>query len=106
MKVEDVCAEHWEAFKGDCSGFARAVAKDLGVTLSGDANALADLIAAAKGGWRRLEDGLAAAKAAANGELVIVGLRGDAQAHPSAHGHVCVVVRGGLAHGKYPTAWW
>ena len=107
MRVEDACAEHWDAFKGDCSGFARAVARDLGVTLAGDANALADLIAAAKGGgWRRLDDGPAAAKAAATGELVLVGLRGDAQAHPSAHGHVCVVVPGELARGRYPTAWW
>ena len=37
---------------------------------------------------------------------MIGGLRGDRQAHPSAHGHVVVVVPGPLNRGRYPTAWW
>lgn len=105
MSIRDVCARHYHAHRGDCSGFAKAVAQELGVPLSGDANAIADLLAAPRDGWTSLPDGPAAAAAAAS-QLVIGGLRGDAQAHPSAHGHVVVVIPGELAHGRYPTAWW
>ena len=105
MDVKAACTKHYEAFKGDCSGFAKAVAKDVGVTLTGDANGIADTLRAGTGGWQMLADGNAAVAAAAN-RLVIAGLRGDKQAHASVHGHVVVVVPGPLAHGKYPTAWW
>ncbi|MGE0416868.1 MAG: hypothetical protein AB7O80_08680 [Acetobacteraceae bacterium] len=105
MTIVEACAKYWDTFKGDCSGFAKAVAHEVGVPLDGDANAIADLLAAGAAGWEVLSDGAAAAEAAAD-RLVIGGLRGDRQAHPSAHGHVVIVVPGGLNRNKYPTAWW
>ena len=56
--------------------------------------------------WSRLADGRTAAQAAAEGRLVIAGLKGAEQSVPDAHGHVVVVVQGPLAHDLYPTAYW
>ena len=95
MTIAEICARHYEAHKGDCSGFARAVARDLGVPLAGLANEIADTLAAGTDGWEVLPDGAAAA-AVASEKLVIGGLRGDQQAKPSTHGHVVVVVPGSL----------
>ena len=39
-RVIRVCSDHWQDNKGDCSAFVNAVAKDLGVSLTGDANAI------------------------------------------------------------------
>ena len=105
MTIAEICARHYEAHKGDCSGFARAVARDLNVPLTGMANEIADTLAAGTDGWEVLPDGPAAA-AAASDRLVIGGLRGDQQAKPSPHGHVVVVVPGALNRDKYPKAWW
>ena len=101
------CEAEWDAHKGDCSGFAKAVAVRLGVgtALTGMANDIVGEIAAAP--WAPVADGPSAANAAAQGRLVIAGLNGADQANPDpAHGHVVVVVQGPLAHGLYPTAYW
>ena len=105
MDVKQACEAFWDQYRGDCAGFARAVAEAVGVPLAGDANAIADLLQAATDGWERLPDGIAAA-AAAKDQLVLGGLRGDRQASPNPHGHVVVVVDGPLNRGLYPTAWW
>lgn len=105
MDITAICARHHETHKADCSGFARAVAQDVGVTLTGMANQIVDTLAAGSDGWEVLPDGAAAAQAAQD-RLVIGGLRGDRQAQPAAHGHVVVVVPGPLNRGRYPTAWW
>ena len=97
------CKREWPAFKGDCSGFARAVAARLNVPLAGLANEIVDHIRAH---WGVLPDGAAAKEAVERGELVIAGLRGDEQKNPSAHGHVVVVVPGEAAFGRYPRAYW
>lgn len=97
------CKREWPAFKGDCSGFARAVAARLNVPLAGLANEIVDHVRAH---WRVLPDGPAAIAVAERGELVIAGLRGDEQKSPSAHGHVVIVVPGEPAHGRYPRAYW
>jgi hypothetical protein len=102
--IIDACEAEWDAHKSDCSGFARAVADRLGVTLSGLADDIVGEIAAAP--WQAVADGTAAAAQAAQGRLVIAGLRGGDQQAPAAHGHVVVVVQGPLAHGAYPTAYW
>ena len=104
--VKDACEANFDAHSGDCSGFARAVAAQLGVTLTGLANDIVDTIRGG-GEWNELADGVAASQQAAAGKLVIGGLRGDEQANPDPHGHVVVVVAGApLAHGKYPFAYW
>jgi hypothetical protein len=108
-RVKDACEANFDAHSGDCSGFAKAVAGQLKVTLTGLANDIVDTI---RGGapWTPLADGVAAAAAAAAGQLVIGGLKGSQQAHPDPHGHVVVVVATlpgqQLAHGKYPYAYW
>lgn len=107
--VIDACEANFAAHSGDCSGFARAVAAQLGITLTGLANDIVDTIRAG-GSWSVLADGVAAAQAAGAGKFVIGGLRGDEQANSDPHGHVVVVVATApgqtLAHGKYPFAYW
>ena len=105
-RVKDACEACFAAHANDCSGFARAVVGQLGVTLSGLAN---DIVNTLRGGgeWTQLPDGVAASQSAAAGKLVVGGLKGSEQTHPDAHGHVVVVVAGQpLAHGKYPFAYW
>ncbi len=104
-RVQAACDSCFDAHRGDCSGFVRAVGATLGVPVAGTAN---DMVALLRNGgaWRLLEDGVAAAASAASGKLVVGGLRGDEQAEHSNHGHVVVVVDGPLAHARYPTAYW
>jgi hypothetical protein len=102
-KVIAACEAVWNQDKGDCSAFARDVAKLVGVALAGNADAIVDAI---RKDWTRLHDGIAARDAADAGQLVIAGLKGSEQLQPSQHGHVVVVVSGPLAHEKYPTAYW
>lgn len=88
----------------DCSGFAKAVAKEFDVPLTGVANEIATQLTSANG-WTELgsdaEAGRRAAAAAGRGEFVI-GARKEED-----NGHVVVVVEGGpLAHGKYPFCYW
>lgn len=88
----------------DCSGFAKSVAQEYAVSLTGQANDIVGQLTAANG-WTELGSdagaGQRASFAAARGELVI-GARKEA-----GNGHVVVVVEGGpLAHGKYPFAYW
>jgi hypothetical protein len=104
-RVKDACEACFAAHEDDCSGFAKAVAAQLGVPLAGLANDIVDLISSGNG-WKPLEDGAAAAEAAESGRFVIGGLKGPEQAHPSAHGHVVVVVGPPLARDAYPSAYW
>jgi hypothetical protein len=96
-RVVAACEKWWDAYKGDCSGFAKAVAKDLQVTLTGMADEIVGEIQ--KPPWTVLGSGVDAAQQTQYG-LVIGGLKADP------HGHVVVVVPGPLAQGKYPTAYW
>jgi hypothetical protein len=96
-KVIAACEKHWEDYKTDCSGFVKAVAAELGITLRGQANDITDQIQ--KHPWTVLKDGAEAALQATKA-FVVAGLKA------SPHGHVVVVVPGALAHGKYPVAYW
>ena len=104
-RVRDACEANFEAHQNDCSGFVRAVAADLNVTMDGVANDIVDKIGAG-GTWQKLPDGIAANASAVTGKFVVAGLRGDEQFEHSNHGHVVVVVDGPLAHGRYPSAYW
>src|SRR5579864_3271239 len=104
-RVKNSCEANFIAHSDDCSGFVRAVAAQLGVTLDGLANKIVDTIRTDPQ-WTRLTGGVAANQAAADGKLVIGGLKGSEQAHPDEHGHVVVVVEGPLNRGKYPSACW
>ncbi len=104
-RVKQACERRFAEHSADCSGFARAVGGDLGVTIEGVANTIVDTLRIGDR-WRRLPDGLAALASARAGNLVLAGLRGDEQSEPSDHGHVAVVVDGPLAHDRYPSAYW
>ena len=104
-RVREACEACFADHEDDCSGFARAVAAQLGVPLAGLANQIVDMISSGNG-WETLEDGVAAADAAEGGKFVIGGLKGSDQAHPSEHGHVVIVVGRPLAHDAYPSAYW
>src|SRR5665213_1442996 len=91
--VVAACKANWEAHKSDCSGFAKAVATDIGVSLSGMANDIVDEIQQLP--WSTTLDGVEAGQQAEAGLFVIAGLKEDP------HGHVVVVTPGPLAHDKY-----
>lgn len=96
-KIVAACERHWDEHQGNCSGFVKAVASDLGVSLTGQANDIIDQIN--ENGWA-IDSGQEARDWAEAGYLVVAGLK----AQPN--GHVVVVVPGPLAQGKYPTAYW
>jgi len=96
-KVVAACEKHWDKYKTDCSGFAKAVAEDFGIVLTGQANDIVDQIQ--KQPWQLLKSGFEASNKAGAG-LVVAGLKG------APLGHVAIVVSGPLASGKYPTAYW
>ena len=100
QEIINACEAEFPNHTTDCSGFAKAVAGDVGITLTGMANDIVDQIQAAP--WTVLTDGIDAKSKADLGLFVIGGLKDDP------HGHVVVVVQGPLdpAHQKYPTAYW
>jgi hypothetical protein len=95
------CRRYYSAHRDDCAAFLRAVAADLGFSLTGNADAL---VAELSRSWTRLtrEQAIAAAEA---GQFVVVGLRSRDFNPPGNHGHVGVVVPGPLRHGLYPPVW-
>lgn len=97
QSVINACELKWEANKADCSGFAKAVATEVGLSLSGNANAIMDSISST---WESATDGADAARKAGEGKFVIGGLKA------TGNGHVVVVVKGPLNREKYPTAYW
>lgn len=104
-RAREACEACFEAHKGDCSAFARAVASAFGVPLQGLANEIVQTLRTGPG-WTLLPDGVAAAKSAHEGKLVMAGLKGFEQIPPRIHGHVVVVVDGPLNDGRYPSAYW
>lgn len=106
-KVIDVCKSKWPGNKGSCNGFVNAVASELGVSLPGTADEILDSITKSGSGWAKLSDGVAAKAAAAQGKLVVAGLRSGDFQQTTAHGHVVVVVPGPLNPGGWaPAAYW
>ncbi|MFG1379135.1 hypothetical protein [Xanthobacter autotrophicus] len=96
------CQTLWDANKNACNDFVTAVAKDQGVTLTGQAD---DILRAIKGtGWTAEADGKAADAAAKAGKLVVGGL--TAADLGDTNGHVVIVIDGTPEHGKYPAAYW
>ena len=92
------CEAEWDAWKADCSGFVKAVAKQIGIQLTGQANQIIDYLDSAAN-WENLEtDASLATARACQGYLVVGGLK----ALP--HGHVVVIVES--ASQKFPLAYW
>lgn len=98
QKVLSLCEKHWVKYQKDCSGYVKAVASEIGITVTGQANDIVDQMNGT--GWTLCKDGVDARQKAIDGNFVIGGLKA------TSNGHVVVVVPGPLAHGKYPTAYW
>ena len=96
------CQKRFSEHHNDCSGFVRTVASDCGVLLFGDANEIVEQLqnSPISSAWDLIPDGATAAQYASRGYLVIGG------AKAKGHGHVVVIVKGPLARGKYPYAFW
>lgn len=104
-EIIEVCREvrAVPANAASCNEFVNAVASRCGVTLSGNADQIMREITSSP--WEQLgHDGVKASAAAANGALVVGGM--TSRALGDTHGHVVIVVKGPLARGKYPTAYW
>ena len=97
-KIIQWCESEWDNWKGDCSGFAKAVCIQAKVQLTGQANQIIDFLGTSPA-WENL--GAAPAKAllrANGGRLVIGGLK------QRPNGHVVIVVKS--ASLNYPVAYW
>ena len=105
LNLEEACAKHFENHKLNCSGFARAVAKELGHDLpDGNADSIMDNLQ--KNNWERIADGVTAERLAAKGIFIIVGLKSKDHAKKGTnYGHVAVVIKGVPLEGKYPYVW-
>jgi hypothetical protein len=95
--IQDVCEQDWDAWKSDCSGFLKAVAGDVGVTLTGQADAIIDQMGLLP--WLQFEnDAEKAVLYAGMGYLAVAGLKA------SPNGHVVVIMPGSA--NPYPTGYW
>lgn len=102
-RVVICCETHWLAHKSDCSGFVRAVANDLSISLAGNADEITEYL---RNLPDQTTDGATASHWAEQNKLVIAGLKGSDHLPRRQHGHVAIVVPGELAHQKYPIAYW
>jgi hypothetical protein len=97
ISVKDACEKEWEKWKADCSGFLKAVAGDLGIMLSGQANTIIDTMGTPP--WVQLgKDATKAVSYLGMGYLVIAGLKA------TPNGHVVVIVSGPAT--PYPFGYW
>jgi hypothetical protein len=97
-KVVAACEAEWSAYSNDCSGFVRAVAGDLGISLAGQANAIIDALDTPSR-WENLgTNPQLASLRAAQGCLVVAGLKA------TPNGHVAVVVDAPAQ--AYPVGYW
>jgi len=97
-RIIAACTKHWPGQTHDCSGFVRAVAADLGVTLTGQANQIYDQIHQRP--WTAIGTGnnttAVAGLSAAEGNFVVGASRG------ADNGHVAIIVDYQNAFASYP----
>jgi hypothetical protein len=109
QQIIDACNAVWEANKSNCSGFVRAVASPLGVTLfddGDDADSIVDKLTSAPD-WGALPDLPTVEANASAGWFIIAGMKSTEFATPRANGHVIVVVQGDDPnHPGFPMAYW
>ena len=103
----DICKNKYVGSNiSNCNYFVDDVARELGhKSFSGrNANSIVDFLDASSASWTEVS-GKDAAMSAAQGVLVIAGLRSWEYKHPKSthgHGHVAIVIPGPLYLGKYP----
>ena len=95
--IQLLCESNWGKYKNDCSGFVKAVSNKLGIQLSGQANAMIDIMNRLP--WIQLGTDISEAIRYANQNyLVIAGLK------KTPHGHVAIIMPN--SSKPYPTAYW
>lgn len=109
--IVEKCKAVWESEfikgiknKDNCSGFVKAVAKELGVPIPETANADGIMDAVAKN-WKQVTSGAEAASLASTGAVVLAGLKGGSHQPARQNGHVAIVISGKLYKEKYPPVW-
>ena len=111
--IIDACKKSWDTEfitglknKDNCSGFVKAVAKELGVPLSETANAdgIVDELAVSPK-WSKLSSGKEAAAKAGLGSFVLAGLKSEDHKPGRNNGHVVVIASGALYRDIYPVCW-
>jgi hypothetical protein len=110
--IHAACVAAYEQEKANCSGFVRAVGAAIGVTLTGNADAIVTTIDSQ---WETINGGKAALDAARLGRFVLVGLHSTQHEKKPQHGHVAIVIgvdgptartwEGELYRGKFPPVW-
>lgn len=106
MTKEDIvaaCRKWYPSFSNDCSGFVRAVTQELGHPIDGNADTIMTNLARSSA-WESIDRATAVASAA-QGKLVIAGLKSSEHTGMTSHGHVVIVVDGPLYHDTYPLVW-
>ncbi len=91
-RIIQACETHWKEKFGDCSGFLKSVATEVGVFLPNkQANEIYDYLKGKPAGWDMLGTGAAtgviAGVAGSEGKLVVAAWK-----NASGHGHVAIVV--------------
>ena len=95
--IRSLCEKEWDKWKADCSGFLKAVAGDLGIQLTGQANEIVDAMGRAP--WTPLgSDADMAVSYANRGYLVVAGLKAKG------HGHVAIIMPG--TSKPHPIGYW
>lgn len=106
-KIIDACEKHWNAHKSDCSGFAKAVANELGIELPNvKADPIIDWISEwSRASWWEIGTPIRAGAYAEEGYFVLACLTSAKSGREN--GHVAVVTSGHKsAHSKYPRGYW
>lgn len=101
QKTVEACKAAYETWKGDCSGFVKAVGLKLGIVLTGNADAI---VAALASSWTKT-DRASCVDWALRGRLVIAGLASKKHTPARNNGHVVVIVGGERYRGLYPMCW-
>lgn len=93
-------------FKNACNFYVIEVGHRVGITLSGTADQIINMITN-DSAWTKLSDGLAARDAATQGKLVVAGVESTAYMPHRNEGHVVVVTPGAMnGAGWAPAGYW
>lgn len=106
MTKEDIvaaCRKWYATFSNDCSGYVRAVTRELGHPVDGNADGIMNELARSAA-WESIDRETAVASAR-EGKLIVAGLKSSEHNPTANHGHVVIVVDGPLYHDKYPLVW-
>lgn len=108
-RIIEACERHWNAHKSNCSGFVRAVAKEIDIPFPPDriqADPIIEYISMwSTASWWKIGSAKDAGLFAEEGHFVLACLASTESGR--ANGHVAVVTSGYKpAKGKYPRGYW